>query len=63
MDWTLIYGFLIATALFIAVWFALVVPSERRDHERKLALVRKRIAEREQRNKEMMDDGQRENEG
>jgi len=47
MDWTLIYGFLIAMGLFVVVWFALVVPSERRDHERKLALVRKRLAERE----------------
>ncbi|MCB1844844.1 MAG: hypothetical protein KDI09_17910 [Halioglobus sp.] len=48
MDWTLVYGLLIVAALFIAIWFAVVVPSERRDHERKLALLRKRIAEREQ---------------
>jgi len=43
------YGFLIAMAVFIAVWFLFVVPAERRDHERKLALIRKRLAERKQR--------------
>ena len=56
MDWTLVYGFLIAMALFIAVWFVFVVPSERRDHERKLELVRKRIADREQRRQESAND-------
>lgn len=56
MDWTLIYGFLIVMGLFFVVWFALVVPSERRDHERRLAIVRKRIAERQsaQQEKEAM---------
>ncbi|MEQ8208037.1 MAG: hypothetical protein RIA65_17810 [Woeseia sp.] len=49
MDWTLVYGLLIAMALFIAVWFLFVVPSERRDHARKLEILQKRIAEREQR--------------
>lgn len=49
MDWTLVYGFLIAMALFVAVWFVFVVPSERRDHARKLEILQKRIAEREQR--------------
>ncbi|ANO52024.1 hypothetical protein [Woeseia oceani] len=49
MDWTLVYGFLIAMGLFVAVWFVFVVPSERRDHARKLEIVQKRIAEREQR--------------
>lgn len=47
MDWTLIYGLLIATGLFAVVWFALVMPSERRDHERRLALIQKRLAERQ----------------
>ncbi|MGB5345171.1 MAG: hypothetical protein WBN23_03305 [Woeseia sp.] len=46
MDWTLIYGLLIATALLAVVWFALVMPAERRDHERRLALIQKRLAER-----------------
>lgn len=49
MDWTLIYGLLIATALFAVVWFAFVIPSTRRDHERRLALIQKRLAERAKR--------------
>lgn len=48
MDLRLVYGFLVAMGLFIIVWFLFVVPSERRDHERRLEMVRKRIAEREQ---------------
>jgi predicted MFS family arabinose efflux permease len=52
MDWGLVYGFLIAMGLFILVWIVFVIPSERRDHERRLALVQKRIAEREQRNRD-----------
>jgi predicted MFS family arabinose efflux permease len=47
MDWTLIYGLLIATGLLAVVWFALVMPSQRRDHERRLALIQKRLAERQ----------------
>ena len=38
---------LIAVALLAIVWFAFVLPSERRDHQRRLDIVRKRIAERE----------------
>ena len=34
-------------AVFVAVWFFFVVPAERRHHERKLEMVRKRIAKRE----------------
>lgn len=49
MDWTLFYGFLVALAVFLAVWFLFVVPAERRDHERKLALIKKRIAEHQRR--------------
>ncbi len=49
MDWSLVYGFLIAMGLFILVWVAFVMPTERDDHARRLALVQKRIAEREQR--------------
>lgn len=48
-DLTLVYGFLIGIGLFVLVWFVFVVPSEKRDHERRLALVRKRLAEREAR--------------
>jgi hypothetical protein len=52
MDWTLIYGLLIATGLFALAWFAFVIPSQRRDHERRLALIQKRLAEREKRLRE-----------
>ena len=31
---------------FVAIWFFFVVPAERRHHERKLELVRKRIERR-----------------
>ena len=31
---------------FVAIWFFFVVPTERRHHERKLELVRKRIERR-----------------
>ena len=44
---TAVYGLLIAVALLGAVWFVFVLPSERRDHQRRLDIVRKRIAERE----------------
>jgi len=36
-----------ALAAFIAIWFFLVVPVERRHHERKLEMLRKRIERRE----------------
>jgi RimJ/RimL family protein N-acetyltransferase len=51
----LIYGFLVAMGLFAAGWFLFVVPSERRYHERKLALVQKRIVELEARRKQEAD--------
>ena len=34
-------------AAFIAIWVFVVVPAERRHHERKLEMVRKRIEQRE----------------
>ena len=43
----LVYWAILGLALFIAVWFLVVVPAERRHHERKLALVRKRIERRQ----------------
>jgi len=49
---TLLYGFLVAIVLIAVAWFAFVLPAERRQLERKLALVQKRIAEREARNSE-----------
>lgn len=44
---TAVYGMLIAVALLGAVWFVFVLPSERRDHQRRLDIVQKRIADRE----------------
>lgn len=37
----------IALAVFVAIWFFVVVPAERKHHERKLETVRKRIEKRE----------------
>lgn len=36
-----------ALAAFVAIWFLFVVPAERRHHERKLEMVRKRIEQRQ----------------
>ena len=41
-----LYSIAVLTA-FIAIWFFFVVPAERRHHERKLEMVRKRIEQRE----------------
>lgn len=38
---------LLVLVLFLAVWFLFVVPAERRHHERKLAMVKKRIEKRQ----------------
>jgi len=40
-----------ALAAFVAVWVFVVVPAERRHHERKLEILRKRIEERNGRNR------------
>ena len=37
----------IALAVFVAIWFFVVIPAERKHHERKLEAVRKRIEKRE----------------
>ncbi|MDX1405618.1 MAG: hypothetical protein R3192_13810 [Woeseiaceae bacterium] len=42
----LIYWAIIGIGLFIAVWFLFVVPAERRHHERKLEVIRKRLEKR-----------------
>ena len=34
-------------AAFVAIWFFVVIPSERRHHERKLAALQKQIEKRE----------------
>ena len=46
----LIYWAIIGLGAFVAIWMLFVVPAERRHHERKLELVRKRIEERQARN-------------
>lgn len=43
----LIYLAIIALGAFIAIWFFFIAPAERRHHERKLEMVRKRIEQRE----------------
>ena len=40
---------IIALVAFVAVWVFVVVPAERRHHERKLAALQKRIEKREAR--------------
>ena len=40
-------GTLVALVVGLVVWFAFVVPSERRYHERKLRLLQERIERRE----------------
>lgn len=37
---------LLALAVFVAVWMFVVVPAEKKHHERKLASIRKRIENR-----------------
>jgi multisubunit Na+/H+ antiporter MnhC subunit len=44
---TLILTSIAILVAFVAVWLLVVVPAERRHHERKLEMVRKRIAQRE----------------
>lgn len=39
---------IIVLGAFVAIWIIFVVPAERRHHERKLELVRKRIEQRKQ---------------
>lgn len=51
MDWGLFLGFLVTLGVFLLVWFGLVVPSVRRDHQRRLELIRKRLREHENRSR------------
>jgi predicted MFS family arabinose efflux permease len=43
----LIFVSIAVLAAFIAIWIFAVMPAERRHHERKLEMVRKRIEQRE----------------
>jgi cell division protein FtsL len=45
----LLYFAIIALVAFVAFWVLVVVPAERRHHERKLEALRKRIEKRETR--------------
>jgi len=40
---------MIGLGAFVAIWIIFVVPAERRHHERKMELVRKKIARRKER--------------
>ena len=42
----LIYWAIIGIGLFVAIWFLVVVPSERRHHERKLQVIQKKLEKR-----------------
>jgi len=39
---------IVVLGAFVAIWIIFVVPAERRHHERKMELVRKRIEQRKQ---------------
>lgn len=43
----LIYTAILILAAFIAIWIFVVVPAEKRHHERKLEMLKKKIADRE----------------
>ncbi len=43
----MMYWAIIVLGAFVAIWLLFVAPAERRHHERKLAILRKRIHDRE----------------
>lgn len=43
----MIYWAFIGLGLFLAVWTFIVIPSERRHHERKLEIIRRQIEKRQ----------------
>ncbi len=43
----LVYWAIIGIGVFVAIWMLLVVPAERRHHERKLAVIRKKMEKRQ----------------
>ncbi len=43
------YGFLIGVALVVIFWFLFVAPMERRMHERKIELMRRKLERNEER--------------
>ena len=40
---SMIYWAIIGLGAFVAIWIIFVIPSERRHHERKLEIIRKRL--------------------
>ncbi len=49
------YGILIGVVLVVVVWFLLIAPMERRIHERKVELMRRKLQHNEERLREMKD--------
>lgn len=43
----IVYIAILILAAFVAIWLFVVVPAEKRHHERKLEIIRKKIADRE----------------
>lgn len=43
----IIYIAILILAAFIAIWIFVVVPAEKRHHERKLEMIKKKIADRQ----------------
>jgi len=52
----LIYWAIIGLGAFIAIWMLFVAPAERRHHERKLALLQKKIDKRQPHQDEQRND-------
>jgi preprotein translocase subunit YajC len=49
------YGILIGVVLVVVVWFLIIAPMERRIHERKMELMRRKLKRNEERLREMKD--------
>ncbi len=43
----LVYWAIIGIGVFVAIWMLIVVPAERRHHERKLAVIQKKLEQRQ----------------
>lgn len=56
------YGFLIGLALVLIIWFVFVTPMEKRMHERKMELMKRKLKRNEERlRREAANDDQSEN--
>lgn len=54
------YGFLIGIAFVVIFWFLFIAPMERRMHERKMELMRRKLERNEKRLRELRENGQAE---